>query len=186
MTMTVTKINYSDIDQTIFEECFNKSLPYFDGDKPNIIWDEFHLTASSSAEKKLKAIRTSFKNRDDLDDDHIFKLDIDGRIVNYGCGRREFQNEKMFNHELDLYREDAGGSQGWCYSLEYHKVIDEFYKSVSDGCVVSSVWVVEGSNMEQTYIDCASSGWIEYSNPITIEYHDKGFKYKKLVVTFTG
>lgn len=186
MTMTVTKINYSAIDQTIFEECFTKSLPYFDGDKPNIIWDEFNLTVSSSTADKLDAIKTAFKNRDDNAGDAIFKLDIDGRIVNYGCGRRELQGDKMFNHELDLYREDAGGSQGWCYSLEYHKVIDEFYKSVSDNCVKSSVWVVEGSNMEKTYIDCAGSGWIKYSNPITIEYHDKGFKYKKLVVTFTG
>jgi len=186
MTMTVTKINYSDIDQTIFEECFNKSLPYFDGDKPNIIWDEFNLTVSSSTADKLEAIRTLFKDREGKDDFAIFKLDIDGRIVNYGCGRRELQGNKMFNHELDLYREDAGGSQGWCYTLEYHKVIDEFYRSVSENCAESSVWVVEGSNMEQTYIDCASSGWIEYTNPITIEYHDKGFKYKKLVVTFKG
>tara|TARA_R100000655_G_scaffold4403_1_gene14134 strand:+ start:680 stop:1240 length:561 start_codon:yes stop_codon:yes gene_type:complete len=186
MTMTVTKINYSDIDQTIFEECFNKSLPYFDGDKPNIIWDEFNLTVSSSTADKLEAIRTLFKDREGKDDFAIFKLDIDGRIVNYGCGRRELQGNKMFNHELDLYREDAGGSQGWCYTLEYHKVTDEFYRSVSENCAESSVWVVEGSNMEQTYIDCASSGWIEYTNPITIEYHDKGFKYKKLVVTFKG
>ncbi len=186
MTMTVTKIKYSDIDQTIFEECFNYSLPYFDGDKPNIIWSEFHLTKSSSTEKKLKAIRTAFKNRDDLDDDHIFQLDIDGRIVNYGCGRREFQNEKMFNHELDLYRKDSGRSGGWVYSLEYHKVIDEFYKSVSDGCEKSSVWVVEGSSMEESYIDCVNSGWIDYSVPISIEYHDQGFRYKKLVVTFKG
>jgi len=186
MTMTVTKINYSDIDQTIFEECFDYSLPYFDGDKPNIIWSEFNLTVSSSTADKLDAIKTAFKNRDDNADDAIFKIDIDGRIVNYGCGRRELQGDKMFNHELDLYRKDSGRSGGWVYSLEYHKVIDDFYKSVSDGCVKSSVWVVEGSNMEQTYIDCASSGWIEFSNPITIEYHDKGFKYKKLVVTFTG
>ena len=144
------------------------------------------MTRSSSTADKLDAIKNLFKDREGKDDFAIFQLDIDGRIVNYGCGRREFQNEKMFNHELDLYREDAGGSQRWCYSLEYHKVIDEFYKSVSDNCVKSSVWVVEGSNMHQTYIDCASSGWIEFSNPITMEYHDKGFKYKKLVVTFTG
>ena len=186
MTMTVTKINYSDIDQTIFEECFNYSLPYFDGDKPNIIWEEYNLTRSSSTADKLDAIKNLFKEREGKDDFAIFQLDIDGRIVNYGCGRRELQGDKMFNHELDLYRKDSGRSGGWVYSLEYHKVIDDFYKSVSDGCVKSSVWVVEGSSMEKSYIDCVNSGWIDYSNPISIEYHDQGFRYKKLVVTFKG
>ena len=62
MTMTVTKIKYSDIDQTIFEECFNYSLPYFDGDKPNIIWEEYNLTRSSSTADKLDAIKNLFKD----------------------------------------------------------------------------------------------------------------------------
>ena len=48
MTMTVTTINYSDIDMAIFEECFNDTLPYLDRDPPNIIWEEGGLTASAS------------------------------------------------------------------------------------------------------------------------------------------
>ena len=48
MTMTVTTINYSDIDMAIFEECFNDTLPYLDRDPPNIIWEEGGLTASTS------------------------------------------------------------------------------------------------------------------------------------------
>jgi hypothetical protein len=185
MTMTVTKINYSDIDQTIFEECFTKSLPYLDATKPNIVWEEFDLTVSSSAADKLACMRTHFQNREGNDDYAIFKLDIDGRIVNYGCGMREKQGDRMFSHEIDFYREDDSGSQGWCYSLEYHQKIDAFYKSVSDNCVTSSLWVVQGSSMEKSYIDCVNSGWIDYANPISIEnYH--GFRYKKLVVTFKG
>ena len=56
--MTFTKINYSDIDQTIFEECFTKSLPYLEADKPNIVWEEFGLTKSSSTADKLNGMKT--------------------------------------------------------------------------------------------------------------------------------
>ena len=181
--MTVTKISYSDIDQTIFDECFNKSLSYLDATKPNIVWEEFDLTVSSSTADKLTAIKNLFQAREGNDDYTIFKLDIDGRIVNYGCGRREQQGDRMFSHELDFFREDASGSQGWCYSFEYHKKIDAFYKSISDNCVTSSVWVVEGSSMEKSYNDAVFQGWLSYTNPETLEnYH--GFRYKKLVVTF--
>jgi len=182
MTMTVTKISYSDIDQTILEECFTKSLPYLDATKPNIVWEEFDLTVSSSTADKLAVIKNQFQAREGNDDYAIFKLDIDGRIVNYGCGRREQSGDRMFSHELDFFREDASGSQGWCYSTEYHQKIDAFYKSVSDNCVTSSVWVVQGSSMEKSYGDAVNGGWLDYANPETLEnYH--GHRYKKLVVT---
>jgi len=181
MTMTFTKINYNDIDQTIFEECFTKSLPYLEADKPNIVWEEFGLTKSSSTADKLNGMKTAYA--DHQANDVIFKVDIDGRIVNYGCGRREQSGDRMFSHELDFFREDASGSQGWCYSTEYHQKIDAFYKSVSDNCVTSSVWVVQGSSMEKSYGDAVNGGWLDYANPETLEnYH--GHRYKKLVVTF--
>ena len=180
MAITFTKINYSDIDQTIFEECFTKSLPYLDAEKPNIIWEEFDLSKSSSTVDKLNAMKTAYANHQD--NDVIFKTDIDGRIVCYSCGARERAGDRMFSHELDLMRQDASGSQGWSYSAEYNIKCDEFYKSVSDDCPTSSVWVVEGSSMEKAYNDSLFAGWINFTNPITLEnYH--GFRYKKLVVT---
>jgi len=182
MTMTVTKINYSDIDQTIFEECFTKSLPFLDATKPNIVWEEFSLTKSSSTADKLACMKTQFENHKNADD-AIFKLDIDGRIVNYGCGTREKQGDRMFSHELDLFREDASGSQGWSYCAEYNTVIDAFYKSVSDNCVKSSVWLVEGCGMELAYIEAVNQGWCTINNTITIDNHH-GHKYKKYEVTF--
>jgi len=183
MTMTVTKISYSDIDQTIFDECFTKSLPYLDATKLNIIWEEFDLTVSSSTADKLAKMKTRFQAREGNDDYAIFKLDIDGRIVNYGCGRREHQGDRMFTHELDFFREDASGSQGWCYAAEYNQKMDAFYKSISDNCVTHSVWVVEGSSMEKSYNDAVFAGRLSYTNPETYEsYH--GFRYKKLVITY--
>jgi len=181
MTMTFTKINYSDIDQTIFEECFTKSLPYLEADKPNIVWEEFGLTKSSSTADKLNGMKTAYA--DHQANDVIFKVDIDGRIVCYSCGMREHQGDRMFSHELDLMREDASGSQGWSYTAEYNTKWNEFYKSQSDDCLTSSVWVVEGSSMEKAYNDSVFAGWITFTNSVTLENHH-GYRYKKLVVTF--
>lgn len=180
MTMTVTKINYSDIDQTIFEECFTKSLPYMDNNK-NIVWEEFGLTVDSSATDKLAVMKTHFQDHEG-GDFAIFKLDIDGRIVNYGCGVRETTGDRMFHHQLDLFREDANGSQGWCYSLEYNQKMDAFYRSVSDNCNTHSVWIAEGSSMEKSYGDAVSAGRLNYANPQTKNKH--GHNIKKLVITY--
>jgi hypothetical protein len=181
MTMTVTKINYSDIDQTIFEECFTKSLPFMDNNK-NIVWEEFDLTVSSSAADKLARMKTHFQNREGNDDFAIFKLDIDGRIVNYGCGVREQTGDRMFHHELDFFREDASGSQGWCYVAEYNEKMDAFYRSVSDNCATHSVRIAEGSSMEKSYNDAVSAGRLSYTSPATKDKH--GHKIRKLVITY--
>jgi len=183
MTMTVTKISYSDIDQTIFDECFTKSLPYLDATKLNIVWEDFDLTVSSSTADKLAKMKTRYQAREDNDDYAIFKLDIDGRIVAYGCGRREHQGDRMFQHELDFFREDASGSQGWCYAAEYNQKMDAFYKSISDNCATHSVWIVEGSSMEKSYDAAVSAGRLSYTNPETVDDHH-GHKLKKLVVTY--
>ena len=178
MAMTVTTINYSDIDLTILRECFDKSKPYMEAEKPNIIWEEFDLTRESTDDEKFEALRGYFENAS-----LIFKVDIDGRIVNYGMGFREIEGTGMFSHSLDLIREDVNGSQGWTYVTEYNQKIDAWYKSVSDNNPESSLWVVEGSSMEKAYNDCVTEGWLTFTNPETITHH--GYTYKKLVVTFT-
>lgn len=180
MTMTVTTISYSDIDQTIFEECFTASLPYMDNNK-NIIWEGFGLTVSSSTADKLAKMKTHFQDHEG-GDFAMFKLDIDGRIVNYGCGVREATGDRMFHHQLDLFRTDASGSQGWCYAAEYNQKMDAFYRSVSDNCATHSVRVVEGSSMEKSYNDAVSAGRLSYTNPETKTKH--GHTVKKLVITY--
>ena len=154
MTMTVTTINYSDIDLAILRECFEKSKPYMEAEKPNIIWEEFGLTRESTDDEKFEKLREYFENAS-----LIFKLDIDGRIVNYGMGFREVEGTGMFSHSLDLIREDASGSQGWTYVTEYNQKIDAWYKSVSDNNPESSLWIVEGSSMEKAYNDCVSAAF---------------------------
>ena len=182
MTMTVTTINYSDIDQTILRDCFDKSLPYMEGTHPNMIWEEVGVTASHTADEKFEAIRANLEAT--TSPAILFKLDIDGRIVNYGKVMREQEGNGMVLHLLDLIREDANGSQGWTYVTEYNQKIDAWYKSVSNNNPESSLWVVEGSSMEKAYNDCVTEGWLTFTNPETMDdYH--GHVYKKLVVTFT-
>ena len=62
MTMTVTTINYSDIDLAILRECFEKSKPYMEAEKPNIIWEEFGLTRESTDDEKFEKLREYFEN----------------------------------------------------------------------------------------------------------------------------
>ena len=180
MTMTVTTINYSDIDMAIFEECFNDTLPYLDRDPPNIIWEEGGLTPSSSAADKLQYCKDCYGDGDSAK--IIFKLDIDGRIVNYGYGALETGAPNRFVHLMDLLRKDASGSRSWTYTAEYNTKIDAWYKSVSGGEVTSSLWVIPESTMEKAYDDCVTAGFLTYEVAENKTYH--GRPYRKLIVTF--
>ena len=179
MTMTVTTINYSDIDQTILRDCFDKSLPYMEGDHPNMVWEEVGITVSHTADEKFEAIRANLEAT--TSPAILFQLDIDGRIVNYGKVMREQGGTGMVLHLLDLIREDANGSQGWTYVTEYNQKIDAWYKSVSDGNPQSSLWVVEGSSMEASNDDAVTQGCLTYTTQETVTHH--GYTYKKLVIT---
>ena len=179
MTMTVTQINYSDIDQAILRDCFDKSLPYLDASPiPNIVWEEFELTVSSTNDEKFEALRARYE--DSSTGSIIFKIDIDGRIVNYNYAIRE--KNGMYCHMMDLMRQDASGSQGWSYTAEYHQKLDAFFKSLAPDETTFSTWTFEGSGMEAAWDKSVNEGWITYTTPETIENHH-GQTYKKLVIS---
>lgn len=181
MTMTVTEITYGDIDQDILRDCFDKSLPFLDKDPiGNIIWEEMSITKSADIEQKFEALKDLYN---DLSAEGIiFKIDIDGRIVNYNYGTRELTGDEMFCHQMDLMREDASGSQGWSYSAEYFQKINAFFKSKSENCATFSSWVIAGSGMEAAWDKSVSAGHISYTTGATnTEY--TGYTYKKLIIT---
>ena len=178
MAITVTQINYSDIDQTILRECFDDSLPYLDAEKPNIIWEDFSLTKDNTDDEKFEALRAKFETSP-----IVFKTELDGRIVSYAEGGREIQGTGMFCHMIDLMRKDANGSRSWSYTqgTEYSQALDTFYKSISDNNAQSSLWVVEGSSMEASNDDAVTQGCLTYTTQETVTHH--GYTYKKLVIT---
>jgi hypothetical protein len=182
MVMTVTQINESEIDETIFEDMFNQSLSYIDSDPPNLVWGEFDVLSTSPDEHKLMALRDYFK-----DTPIVYKLDIDGYIVMYGSGRREVGGAGMFCVGVDMMREDASGSNAWSYSKEFTDAVDPFYKSISDDIPETSTWVIDGSNMHTAYIESVNpndDGDIQNSsvtNPETIADHG-GYTLRKLVI----
>ena len=183
MTTTVTQINYDDINQTIFGEMFNASLPYIDAEPPNMVWEEFGLTTASSNTDKLARLYVHFETGVPT----IYKVDIDGYIVMYGSGRREGGGAGMFCINVDMMRPDEGGSNAWSYSKAFTDAIDVFYKSISGGIAETCVWVIDGSNMHTAYvgsINANDDGDIQnlsIVDDITItDFH--GYTLRKLVI----
>ena len=183
MTTTVTQINYDDINQTIFGEMFNASLPYIDAEPPNMVWEEFGLTTASSNADKLARLYVHFETGVPT----IYKVDIDGYIVMYGSGRREGGGAGMFCINVDMMRPDEGGSNAWSYSKAFTDAIDVFYKSISGGIAETCVWVIDGSNMHTAYvgsINANDDGDIQnlsIVDDITItDFH--GYTLRKLVI----
>ena len=183
MTMTVTEINYSDIDQAILRECFNKSLPFLDASPvPNLMWEEMGTTDDVSEDAKFVVMQSAFEASSN--GAFIFKIDIDGRIVNYNYAVRETRSPRMICHMMDLMREDAGGSQGWSYAAEYYQKLDAFFKSKSENCATFSSWVYEDSGMEKAWDKSVSAGHISYTVGETMtNYLSSGKEYRKLIIT---
>ena len=121
MVMTVTQINESEIDETIFDDMFDQSLSYIDSDPPNLVWEEFDVLSSSPDAHKLIALRDYFK-----DAPIVYELDIDGYIVMYGSGRRERAGTGMFCVCVDMMRPDESGSNAWSYSKDFTEAVDPF------------------------------------------------------------
>ena len=182
MTMTITQINYSDIDQDILRDCFDKSLPYLDASPiPNIIWEEFDIPSSSIDDEKFESLRAKFE--DTSIDRILFQIDIDGRIVNYNYAQRETGGTGMVCHTMDLMRDDASGSQGWSYTAEYHQKLDAFFKSIAPAETSFSTWTFAGSGMEAAWDKSVSENWITYTVDEDINYLYEGQEYKKLIIT---
>tara|TARA_B100000073_G_scaffold290224_1_gene252864 strand:- start:6037 stop:6600 length:564 start_codon:yes stop_codon:yes gene_type:complete len=184
MAITVTEITWGDIDQAIFRDCFDKSLPYLDATPvPNILWEEMGTTKDVSDDAKFDVISNLFQNA--TSGTIIFKIDIDGRIVNYNYAIRESGYDgapRMICHMMDLMRQDASGSQGWSYSAEYYQKLDAFFKSKSDDCATFSSWVIEGSGMEAAWDKSVAAGHISYTVGETeADWH--GHNYKKFIIT---
>jgi hypothetical protein len=184
MTMTVTEITWDDIDQAILRECFNKSLPYLDATPvPNLLWEEMGTSKDVSEDAKFDVVANAFQNG--VTGTTIFKIDIDGRIVNYNYAGRESgygDRPKMMCHRMDLMREDASGSQGWSYSAEYYQKLDAFFKSKSENCATFSSWVIEGSGMAAAWEKSVVAGHISYTVGETkADYF--GHNYKKYIIT---
>ena len=149
MVMTVTQINESEIDETIFEDMFNQSLSYIDSDPPNMAWQEFDVQPSSPDAHKLMALRDYFK-----DTPIVYKVDIDGYIVMYGSGRREHGGDGMFCQCVDMTRSDESDSNAWIYTKEWNDTIDAFYKSICDDIPEFCTWVTDGSAMHTSMVAC--------------------------------
>ena len=180
MAINITTINYSDINMTIFEDCFNDSLSYLDATPPNVVWEEFGLTSGSSEALKLDAFKTDLQISNRI----LYKTDIDGYIVEYACGVLEHLPPQRYCALSSLMRRDSGGSRAWSYTSEYCEKLDAYYKSLSSNEPTSSLWVVAGSSMEDAYNTCVSEGWLTYTVGETkSDYH--GQTYKKLIVTFS-
>jgi hypothetical protein len=150
MTITVTQINYSDIDQTIFEEMFLQDLPSIDADIPNMVWEPFGEAKSSSNAAKLVAVLNHFETCVPI----IYKVDIDGYIVMYGSGRRETGGRGMFCQNVDMMRSDASDSNSWIYTMEWNEAIDAFIKSICDDIPEFCTWVTDGSAMHTSMVAC--------------------------------
>ena len=183
MTMTVTEITYGDIDQAILRDCFNKSLPYLDASPvPNLMWEEMGTPNDVSEDAKFEVMQKAFE--DTSNGIIIFKIDIDGRIVNYNYAIRETRSPRMICHMMDLMRDDASGSQGWSYSTEYYQKLDAFFKSKSDNCATFSSWVHEDSGMEKAWDKSVSAGHISYTvGEVIADYLSSGKEFRKLIIT---
>ena len=179
--MTVTQINESEIDDTIFDDMFDQSLPFIDSDPPNLAWEEFDVLESSPDAHKLMALRDHFKEVP-----IVYKLDIDGYIVMYGSGRREIEGTGMFCVGVDMMREDAAGSNAWSYSKDFTEAVDPFYKSISDDIPETSTWVIDGSGMHTTYAESVNPNYsgdiqnLSVTNTQTEE--SNGYTIRKLVI----
>ena len=182
MTMTVTQIDASEIDATIFEDLFNQSLPYIDSDPPNMTWEEFDVLPTSTEADKLIAVQDWFNEAP-----IVYKVEIDDYIVMYGSGRREIEGQGMFCCLVDMMRADESGSNAWSFTMEWTEAVDAFYKSISDDIPETSTWVIDGSSMHLAYansINPNASGEIQNSSVInneTIEDHN-GYTLRKLVI----
>ena len=182
MVMTVTQINESEIDETIFEDMFNQSLSYIDSDPPNMAWQEFDVQPSSPDAHKLMSLRDYFKEAP-----IVYKIDIDGYIIMYGSGRREIEGTGMFCVCVDMMRADESGSNAWSYSKDFTEAVDPFYKSISDDNPETATWVIDGSNMHTAYIESVNpnnDGDIQnlsVTNPEIITDH-YGHTLRKLVI----
>ena len=183
MTITVTQINYDDINHTIFAEMCTQSLPSIDADIPNMVWEPFGETKASSDAAKLAALLDHFETRVPI----VYKVDIDGYIVMYGSGRRERAGIGMFCVCVDMMREDESGSNAWSYSKDFTEAVDPFYKSISDDNPETATWVVDGSNMHSAYTDSVTpndDGDIQNLSVInfqTMEDH-YGYILQKLII----
>ena len=149
MTTTVTRINYDDINQTIFEEMFLQNLPSIDADIPNMVWEPFGETKTSSNARKLAALLVHFEEVP-----IIYKVERDGYIVMYGSGRREHGDDGMFCQNVDMMRSDASDSNSWIYTKEWNDAIDAFIKSICDGIAEQCTWVTDGSAMHTSMVAC--------------------------------
>ena len=182
MVMNVTQMVDWDIDDVIFEDMFNQSLPYIDADPPNMAWEEFDVVTTSSNAVKVTATRDWFREAP-----IIYKIDIDGYVVMYGSGRRERMGEGMFCICVDMMRSDAAGSNAWSYSLEFTQAVDAFYKSISNNIPETSTWVIDGSGVHTAFAESVNTndnGVIQnlsVTNPETIEDHE-GYTLRKLTI----
>ena len=150
MTITVTQINYDDINNTIFEEMFIQDLPSIDADIPNMVWEPFGTTKASSNAAKLAALLNHFETAVPI----IYKVDIDGYIVMYGSGRREHGGDGMFCQCVDLMRSDESDSNSWIYTKEWNDAIDAFIKGICDDIAEQCTWVTDGSAMHTSMVAC--------------------------------
>ena len=150
MTITVTQINYDDINNTIFEEMFIQDLPSINADIPNMVWEPFGTTKASSNAAKLAALLNHFETAAPI----IYKVDIDGYIVMYGSGRREHGGDGMFCQCVDMTRSDESDSNAWIYTKEWNDTIDAFYKSICDDIPEFCTWVTDGSAMHTSMVAC--------------------------------
>ena len=113
MAINITTINYSDINMTIFEDCFNDSLSYLDATPPNVLWEEFSLTSSSSSADKLAAFKTVANNA----------------ISNYKRGDTEYQIKEQ---ELNDIEKEKARKAKFDADIAAEKAKQEMQKTIKE------------------------------------------------------
>ena len=174
MAITFEGIDYSAIDQSVYEACLIRSMDAIQADPPTWKWEEFGLTNESSvAEKKAKLLEKCSTGVN-------FVCKVDGYIVEFNEGRME-KNGEIFQMGVSVCRADQNGSLSWNYHAEYVPALLGFLKTqankTSCWCPVNcSMW-----NWFKTHHDAGNFTYTIDSETPTIQ----GVVYNKFVIDLT-